>query len=55
MFDRVTLSFLMVRKASIVFFFCVSSYSVVPFNQIEEWSSCVNYFGVVSLILGLFC
>ena len=39
MFDRVTLSFLMVRNASIVFF-CVSSNSVVPFNQIEEWSSC---------------
>ena len=52
MFDRVTLSFLVVRKASIVFF-CVSSNSVVPFNQIEEWTSCVSFFGVVSLIFGL--
>ena len=52
MFDRVTLSFLVVRKASIVFF-CVRSNSVVPFNQIEEWTSCVSFFGVVSLIFGL--
>ena len=26
---------------------------MVPFNQIEEWTSCVSFFGVVSLIFGL--
>ena len=26
---------------------------MVPFNQIEEWTSCVGFFGVVSLIFGL--
>ena len=51
MFFIVALSFFMVRKASIVF--SVSSNSVVPFNQIEEWTSCVSFFGVVSLIFGL--
>ena len=26
---------------------------MVPFNQIAEWTSCVSFFGVVSLIFGL--
>ena len=51
MFFVVALAFVMVRKASIVF--SVSSTSVVPFNQIEKWSSCVNYRGIVSLFFCL--
>ena len=31
----------------------MSSNSLVPFNQIAEWTSCVSFFGVVSLIFGL--